>query len=53
MKCDVCGKEISEEESYKGCCKECDQTDYISIIESVKQRRAQSAYIDMIKKKDL
>lgn len=23
MKCDVCGKEISEEESYKGCCKEC------------------------------
>ena len=24
----------------------CDQTDYISIIESVKQRRAQSAYID-------
>lgn len=23
MKCDVCGKEIDEEESYKGCCKEC------------------------------
>lgn len=23
IKCDVCGKEIKKEESYKGCCKEC------------------------------
>lgn len=23
MKCEICGKEIKEEESYKGCCKEC------------------------------
>ena len=23
MKCDVCGKEIKEEESYKGCCLNC------------------------------
>lgn len=23
MKCEICGKEIKEEESFKGCCKEC------------------------------
>lgn len=23
MKCEICGKEIKEEDSYKGCCKEC------------------------------
>ena len=37
---DVCRKDA------KTIVEHCDQTDYISIIESVKQRRAQSAYID-------
>lgn len=62
MKCDVCGKEIDEDESYKGCCKECaskifdriekNKTKKNNVITQINNENVESFNIQSIQKDD-
>ena len=43
MKCEICGKEIKEEESFKGCCKECSK----KIVDRIEEKNNKKS--DIIK----